>query len=753
MSSPETENRRIGRVPLVLVSLLGIGAFAADAWTHAFIGKIASPGLHQWAEIVTFFGKGWVLTLLAAGVGAVGLAKRRSALTRACVNGWFALGGAGVIGSVIKHLVGRPRPKFAAEGMIHLGPAWKASLASFPSGHAFSAFALAAAWSVKAPRLRFLCFGVAAAIGLSRLLLGVHYLSDVAAAAILGIIVGRWAVETDRWGVIKRHTPAWIAACLIAGSVFLFFFRLGEAGLFDVDEAVFAEATREMVESRDFVTPMFNGAERFDKPIFFYWLMAGAYHIFGVNESAARSVSAVFATVLVIFVFSMVRRIADLRWATLAGLLTLTSFEVIGLAHAAITDMVLMTFITGALLCFYLGIRERDGRWHAGFYACTALAVLTKGPVGIVLPGAIVFFFLMARRRLLPGLKEMWPIRGALLFLLIAAPWYAVILSRHGMDYVQGFFLKHNLERFMQANSGHRGFAGYYLLVIFIGFFPWSLFLPRALWQSWRERKETENSPAADFNFFLTIWIGVFFIFFSISRTKLPNYVASLFPATAILVSGWIARRLDRLDGLSRTERVVYIVSGSILATFFFASPFWVPLMARLGRAPDYLPAHLNIGLGPNAVAASLLLGIVFGAAGWRRPRIAVSFLAIQVAVLAIVILSTLYPLADRLVQKPLRDFSRVAGERARETNGRIIVYDLNKPSIVFYSQHIAEVYRKKDLAAMVASWEKIEPATLIVRTSKIPSELEATGRFYRIGEEGGYTLATNLPPTLVGGR
>ncbi len=753
MPTVRPDRRRAVSMTLLASTIVWIASLFADSTAQSLLSGHVVPGIHRVAEAVTFFGKGLVLALAAAGVGLLGLALRRRDLRRACTDGWVALCGGAILGTTIKHLVGRPRPKFAAEGIVHLGPAWPASLSSFPSGHTVSAFALAAAWSAKAPRLRVPLIVAASAVGLSRLLLGAHYLSDVVAGALLGIVVGRWASDTDRWATFRKHAPVWIAAGLLAGSVFLFFFRLGDVGLFDVDEAVFAEATREMVVSGDFVTPTYNGELRFDKPILFYWLMAGAYHVFGINELAARSVSALFASLLVLLVFAAVRRIADLPWATLAGILTLTSFEVIGLGHAAITDMVLMTFIAGALLAFYIGHRENDRRWYAGFYAGMALAVLTKGPVGIVLPGVIVFFFLLARGRLIPGLKAMWPIRGAVLFLLIAAPWYAAILSRFGMDYVQGFFLKHNVERFLEPNSGHRGFIGYYVVVILVGFFPWSLFAPRALWQSFTERKDSSQSPAADFNFFLSIWIAVFFVFFSISRTKLPNYVASLFPALAILVSGFLARRIDRSDGLPRIEWIVYVILGTLLALFFLAAPFFVPIAARLGRAPDYLPPHFNIGLGPYLLAAVLVIGVFLVARSWRRPVLAVSLMAVQVATLTVVVLSTIYPTADRLVQEPLRDFSRLAGERARETNGRIIVYDLNKPSIVFYSRHFTEVYRKREVKAMLESFARPEPAMLITRTSRIPPEFAAGGRFHRIGEKGGYTLASNEPLPIIGGR
>jgi 4-amino-4-deoxy-L-arabinose transferase-like glycosyltransferase len=194
------------------------------------------------------------------------------------------------------------------------------------------------------------------------------------------------------------HTQALLIVLLLLSAIPLFY-RVGSHGLFDVDEAVFAEATREMVESGDWLTPHYNGNNRYDKPILFYWVMALSYFLFGVNEFAARFPSALASLLLVLTTFFFARSFFNVRAAFWGAMALAGSLQIAVLSHAAITDMLLTLFIAGSLYSFLLGYKADPALkgWYLSSAVCMGLATLTKGPVGVVLPGLIILLFLLLR--------------------------------------------------------------------------------------------------------------------------------------------------------------------------------------------------------------------------------------------------------------------------------------------------------------------------------------------------------------------
>ncbi|MBI5044196.1 MAG: glycosyltransferase family 39 protein, partial [Nitrospirae bacterium] len=167
---------------------------------------------------------------------------------------------------------------------------------------------------------------------------------------------------------------------LIILSSLLFFHKLGSYTLFDVDEAVFSEAAREMIETGDWLTPKYNYINRYDKPVLFYWLMASSYLVFGINEFAARFWSALMGVFLITVTFLFAKRADNKIYGLLSGFILATSIEIIGLAHAAITDMTLTFFIATSLYLFFLAMEGQNKRLYLVSCALMALAVLTKGP-------------------------------------------------------------------------------------------------------------------------------------------------------------------------------------------------------------------------------------------------------------------------------------------------------------------------------------------------------------------------------------
>ena len=179
-------------------------------------------------------------------------------------------------------------------------------------------------------------------------------------------------------------------------TLFISFFKTGGFLLFDVDEAVFSEAAREMVETGDLITPTYNYEPRYDKPILIYWLMSSAFKLFGTGEFAARFTSGLFGTLSVLATFFFIRKVKGLAAAMLCGLALLLNLEYFVYTHSAVTDMTLGFFIASSIYAFYLGFHEDNPKWYWGFWCASALAVLTKGAIGILFPVAIAVIFLVA---------------------------------------------------------------------------------------------------------------------------------------------------------------------------------------------------------------------------------------------------------------------------------------------------------------------------------------------------------------------
>ncbi|MGA1410282.1 MAG: ArnT family glycosyltransferase, partial [Prochlorotrichaceae cyanobacterium] len=340
-----------------------------------------------------------------------------------------------------------------------------------------------------------------------------------------------------------------------------FFWHLGSVGLVDETEPLFAEAARQMLVRQDWITPYFNDVTRFDKPPLIYWLMAIAYQLLGVNEWAARLPSALAAMVLMAAVgYTLVyygnslggkasstlsRQPSPQGWisAFLATAMTAFCGEMLAWGRVGVSDMLLNGCIGCCLLCFFQGYAAADsphpkhGRWYFAAYTFCALAILTKGPIGLVLPGLIVLSFL-AYTGQWSVLRELRLGFGLAWVALLSIPWYLLVIRANGEAYIESFFGYHNLERFTQVVNHHSAPWYFYFLVVFVGFAPWSLYLPSTIgrlrlwqWRRWRSLPRHNH-----LGLFAACWFGVTFSFFTIAVTKLPSYVLPLMPAAAILV-------------------------------------------------------------------------------------------------------------------------------------------------------------------------------------------------------------------------
>lgn len=321
---------------------------------------------------------------------------------------------------------------------------------------------------------------------------------------------------------------------------------LGNGTFWEPDEPRFAEATRQMFQRGDFVTPYFNDVPRFEKPILFYWAQAAAFTAFGANEFAARLPSALAGIGIVLVLYLLGAEIASRRAGLVGALILSTMFRFVTFARIGLTDVPVMFFIVAALYGFVRAVHRRSTVWVFVGWSCVGLGMLTKGPVGL-LPVAIwAMYAAFSRDWSLFG--RVRPIVGMMVALAIALPWYVWMVVQHGRAFTD-FALGHEIvERMISedAFAPTRGFF-YYFKVWPGDAAPWSaLFVASVGWIAWRW-SSLDNATRQSIVFAASWFIAVFLLF-SLSRSKVPHYVLPAYPAAALVIGVFVDRLADTRD-------------------------------------------------------------------------------------------------------------------------------------------------------------------------------------------------------------
>lgn len=459
--------------------------------------------------------------------------------------------------------------------------------------------------------------------------------------------------------------------------------RLGHLPLLDVDEPVYGEVGEEMARAglSGWLTPHYNGAIWFDKPPLFYWLTALSMHLFGVSEFAARLPSALLGIGLVGLTYALARRAYPRSpgvglWS---GFILATTAQFFMLSHASVTDMTLAFTLIGALLGAYGWITTERGAWIAFAGAMTGLATLAKGPVAIVLIGLQVILFLaltrQAKRLLSPAL---WG--GFVLCLLLALPWFLLMIHLHGGLFIQGFLEANNVTRYLSAEHKETD-AVYFYIPIFCAFFlPWTLAIPGATASAasnFRAERREPSGPQP--TLFLTLWFALVLVFFTASQTKLITYIFPLFPVAAILVGKGIADRVK----LGVPDRVAWAFAALLV--------IMAALLTALGIRHHVPVITLIIWLAAliGGAAAALLMRPATGR--WIAPGMA----------FGVMLLATWCSPAWRTYDASVSD--RLAAQIAAQAappGDSIYALGLKHPSLVYYSnRHV--VYSDDRAGAM----------------------------------------------------
>jgi len=271
------------------------------------------------------------------------------------------------------------------------------------------------------------------------------------------------------------QSGAGLYAAILGVLIFAGFFAvLGNAPLFDVDEGAFSEATREMLRSGNYLTTYLNDVPRYDKPVLIYWLQLLSVRTFGLSEFAFRFPSALFAGGWAMTMFFFARREFSQRDAFLGAAMLVLSLQVTIIAKAAIADALLNFFLALTMLAIMRHYQTGSNRMLLVAFAAMGFGMLTKGPIALLIPIAVTFLFNLLELRMKEWFRMVLNPWGILLFLGIALPWYLLEYRDQGMAFIEGFFLKHNVNRFSSSLEGHSGSLLYYVPVILIGLLPFT---------------------------------------------------------------------------------------------------------------------------------------------------------------------------------------------------------------------------------------------------------------------------------------
>ncbi len=534
-------------------------------------------------------------------------------------------------------------------------------------------------------------------------------------------------------------------------------FRLGSYELGNPDEGRYAEIPREMVAANDYVTPRLDGVNYFEKPPFVYWCVAACLKLFGPSEWSMRVVPALFSLIGILATYAAARRIHGRNAGIASAVVLGTSLLYFALSRILILDMVVSVLMSTTLFCFILGIREPAGqkrRWlFYGLYASAALATLSKGLIGVLVPGAVMFFWLLLLNQW-HRLRPFYLPTGALLFLAIAAPWHLLAAARND-TWARFYFIHEHWERFTTTQHGRYQPLWFFAPIVLAGLIPWIGFLWQALKESvsggWAKRKEN-----ADAWFFIG-WAVFIFLFFSKSQSKLIPYILPVFPPLALLIGAFLARSWNDATAakLKPGLRVFSFVCGLLGAALCF-------IMLKQGvvrMSPEQMQA-----LRPMAF---ILAGILFAGGimvPWLAARhgIKTSFYGI---VATMILFFGVLTVAAPNIQKPgTKKLALIFKEKSTPAD-RVYHYHGFFHDFTFYAEQVVGLIAHKDELqpendpAARASGRFITDAEFrtqwagpvrlwIVVRKRNSTELFAdpTFRYYLLGEARDHYLLSNQP-------
>jgi 4-amino-4-deoxy-L-arabinose transferase-like glycosyltransferase len=468
----------------------------------------------------------------------------------------------------------------------------------------------------------------------------------------------------------RTHSlEVWAFAALLIFVVL--FWRLGAPTLWDPDEAHYAETSREMLASGDWLAPTYNGQPFFDKPFLFHVFQVAAMRVAGPHELAVRLVPALAALALIATTAWLGFALASADVGIVAGLLLAASPGVFALARYAILDSLFTAFEFGGVALLAVAALRGGGWLQYPGYVLIALATLTKGPLAIVMCGLT---FLIATAVSADARKRLLALRwrtGFLLVVVLAAPWFIYMYERFGRAFVDGYLLDENVRLFAASRFANQPAPWFYFQVLVTGLLPWTGLLvgrliddARAVWR--RERLDT-------FEVLLWTWTLAVVGFFTLSTFRLDHYVFPAAPALCLLCSrAWSDVRTNGLHPRNAGARIGLHLVGPLLVVLGLGGGLFLLARLELPRAAVAVPIAVTLA----GVALTAIVNLR-GARPLRVPWIGLSAMLVTYVGIIVFVMPTLES------RKVVPEIAAWVGSHASASD-RIAVYRLNRWTNVF---------------------------------------------------------------------
>ncbi len=361
---------------------------------------------------------------------------------------------------------------------------------------------------------------------------------------------------------MQNHTKFYLLFLLVSivSIVFFYIISLGSYPLFDPDGALHAQIAKEMLKRGDLITPTFLGKPFFDKPILYFWTEIISFKIFGIGEFSARFPSFLFGIFTSFITYMLAKEIfsddpkkEEIAYISSVSLASSSLFFV--LSRIPTHDMALTFFVTLALFSFLKFYKTKKALSLFLFYTAMGAGILTKGPLGVVLPCLVIFVFLSYKRKL-SFLSDLYIGYGLVYLLIIAGIWY-IPMSLKNPHYLSYFILKKNIGSFLSSSSRHPRPIYYYFFFLPLFFFPYTVFFPVSVYFGIKDKLV-----------FPLFWFLSIFFFFSFAKSKLPTYILPTFPPLCILFSYAILSMDKKSLTFHSTAHFLLFISAIFFALF-----------------------------------------------------------------------------------------------------------------------------------------------------------------------------------------
>lgn len=549
---------------------------------------------------------------------------------------------------------------------------------------------------------------------------------------------------------------------IILLSAVLFVPFLGAAHLFDWDEINFAEASREMLLTHNYTQTQIDFQQFWEKPPLFFWLQSLSMHVFGINEFGARFPNAVCGMITLLVLFSIGSRLKDRKFGWLWVLFYCCSILPQFYFKSGIIDPWFNLFIFG---CIYYFIRYLQSEYAVRllFYSalCAGLAALTKGPVGILIPGLCfaVYFISIRFKPFIP----IWHIVYFILFMAVPIlPWISLEIAHNGTWFISEFF-KYQLRLATTQDASHGGFPGYHFVVILFFCFPASVFAIRSL-----AKKQTDDASMLFFRKWMIIVFWVVIILFEIIQTKIAHYSSmAYFPVTflAACTIYYLPIKWNRL------ESILLLITGFVFSLLVMSVPYLLlhtPLLTGMIKDPFTLQALEADGgwsgwesLIGIIMAGGIIYALLLNRKGKVRRAITVLFISSAVTINLVITIFT--PRLERYSQGAMVDFfmdkssedcyTDVLGFKsyAQLFYGERKPGDNKNPVFVHWlkEEHPAEKYSAVDYRKYYGEWllnGNIDKPVYFVANARKAPQFQNLPQLSRLYDKNGFVFFKRVP-------